>query len=256
MSALEIELFPCREDNYGVLLHDPQTRMTASIDVPNASEVDAILVAKGWSLTHILVTHHHIDHVEGIEELKEKYGAVVVGPSYEADQIPGIDRGVSEGDTLTFSGRTVDIYHTPGHTMGHICFSIPGEKLLFAADTVFPLGCGRLFEGDAADMWSGYLKLIELPDDTVIYSGHEYTLGNAEFALTVDGDNQILVERVEQIRKMREAGMPTVPTTMELEKQTNPFFRVQDAGVRKNLGMETASDVEVFAEIRTRKDNF
>jgi len=254
MTPLEIDLFPCRSDNFGVLLHDPVSGATASIDAPEEKPILDALARRGWTLTHILTTHHHGDHVEANLALKQRFGATITGPKRET--IPGIDRKVDEGDVFEFAGRRVEVIATPGHTLGHICFYLPEEKLLFAADTLFALGCGRVFEGTPAQMWGSLEKLAALPDETTVYFGHEYTLSNARFAKTVDPDNAALLARVAEIEALRAAGGFTAPTTIGLEKATNPFLRAGDPAIRRHLGMETASDAEVFAEIRGRKDRF
>ncbi|MBB5044480.1 hydroxyacylglutathione hydrolase [Shinella fusca] len=254
MTPLEIDLFPCRSDNFGVLLHDPVSGATASIDAPEEKPILDALARRGWTLTHILTTHHHGDHVEANLALKQRFGATIIGPKRET--IPGIDRKVDEGDVFEFAGRRVEVIATPGHTLGHICFYLPEEKLLFAADTLFALGCGRVFEGTPAQMWTSLEKLAALPDETTVYFGHEYTLSNARFAKTIDSDNAALLARVEEIEALRAAGGFTAPTTIGLEKATNPFLRAGDPAIRRHLGMETASDAEVFAEIRGRKDRF
>lgn len=254
MTPLEIDLFPCRSDNFGVLLHDPVSGATASIDAPEEKPILDALARRGWTLTHILTTHHHGDHVEANPALKQRFGATIIGPKRET--IPGIDRKVDEGDVFDFAGRRVEVIATPGHTLGHICFYLPEEKLLFAADTLFALGCGRVFEGTPAQMWGSLEKLAALPDETTVYFGHEYTLSNARFAKTIDPDNAALLARVAEIEALRAAGGFTAPTTIGLEKATNPFLRAGDPAIRRHLGMETASDAEVFAEIRGRKDRF
>ena len=254
MAPLEIELFACRSDNFGVLLHDPETGATASIDAPEEKPILDALARRGWTLSHIFTTHHHGDHVEANLALKKRFGATIIGPACES--IPGIDRKVDGGDSFDFAGRRVEVIATPGHTRGHICFHLPEEKLLFAADTLFALGCGRLFEGTPADMWTSLCKLAVLPDETVVYFGHEYTLSNARFAVTVDPQNAVLAKRAGDIEALRAKGGFTAPTTMGLEKATNPFLRAADPAIRRHLGMERASDAEVFAEIRGRKDRF
>lgn len=254
MTPLEIELFACRSDNFGVLLHDPATGATASIDAPEEKPILEALERRGWRLSHIFTTHHHGDHVEANLALKDRFGATIIGPARET--IPGIDRKVDGGDSFDFAGRRVEVIATPGHTLGHICFHLPEEKLLFAADTLFALGCGRLFEGTPAQMWDSLSKLAALPEETTVYFGHEYTLSNARFAKTVDPENVALAHRVEEIEALRAADAFTVPTTIGLEKATNPFLRAGDPAIRRHLGMEGASDAEVFAEIRGRKDRF
>lgn len=256
MKPLDIELFGCRSDNFGVLLHDPATGATASIDAPEETPIEEALARRGWRLTHIFTTHHHGDHVAANAALKSRFGATVIGPAREADRIPGIDRTVDDGDRFDFAGHPVEVIGTPGHTAGHVCYHLPADGLLFAADTLFALGCGRLFEGTAAQMWQSLSKLAALPEETVVYFGHEYTLSNARFALTVDPDNATLRERAAEIERMRAAGRFTAPTTIGLEKATNPFLRAADPGLRKALGMPNATDTEVFAEIRARKDRF
>ena len=254
MAPLEIELFPCRSDNFGVLLHDPATGATASIDAPEEKPILDALARRGWTLSHIFTTHHHNDHVEANAALKQRFGMTIIGPGRET--IPGIDRKVDDGDTFDFAGRRVEVIATPGHTLGHICFYLPEEKLLFAADTLFALGCGRLFEGTPADMWTSLSRLAALPDDTTVYFGHEYTLSNARFARTIDPENAALSQRVAEIEALRAKGGFTAPTTIGLEKATNPFLRAADLAIRRHLGMERAGDAEVFAEIRGRKDRF
>lgn len=256
MNPLEIDVFLCRSDNFGVLLHDPETGLTASIDAPEEAPILAALERHGWKLTHIFTTHHHQDHVEANLALKERFGCEIIGPYEEAVAIPGLDRSVADGDEFEFAGRRVQVIATAGHTAGHICFYLPDDGLLFAADTLFAMGCGRLFERPAADMWHSFQKLIALPDDTNVYFGHEYTLSNARFAVTVDPENADLQARAAEVEALRNAGNFTIPTTIGLEKKTNPYMRVADAGIRRTLGLECASDAEVFAEIRTRKDNF
>ncbi|MCP4317336.1 MAG: hydroxyacylglutathione hydrolase [Hyphomicrobiales bacterium] len=256
MANLQIELFPCREDNFGVLIHDPQTGATASIDAPEEAPIVAALNRAGWELNHILVTHHHFDHVEANAVLKAKYQADITGPASEADKIPGLDTSVREGDRFHFGNYAVEVIETPGHTLGHICYYLPDAGVLFAADTLFALGCGRVFEGTPEQMHHSLQKLAALPDETTVYFGHEYTEANARFAVTIDPDNEALAQRVAEIQKMRAAGIATAPTTIGVEKATNPFLRAADPAVRANLGMQSADDVAVFAEIRSRKDNF
>ena len=256
MEALQIECFPCRSDNFGVLLHDPETLLTASIDAPEEHAIVAAAERRGWKLSHIFTTHHHQDHVEANLALKERYGLSIIGPAAEAKKIPGIDRMVSDGSSFLFGNNTVRVIETPGHTAGHVCYHLPDAKLLFAADTLFALGCGRLFERAPADMWASLQKLAVLPDETVVYFGHEYTLSNARFALTIDPDNSRLATRAREIEEARANGRFTCPTTIGLEKETNPFLRAGDPAIRRVLDMEDASNEDVFAEIRRRKDNF
>lgn len=253
---LEIEQFPARDDNFGVLIHDPATGETAAVDAPQLQPILDALERRKWTLTSLIITHWHGDHVEANLDLKAKFGIKIIGPEAEASKIPGIDITVKGGDTIDFAGRKIDVIDTPGHTLGHVSYSIPSEKLLFSADTLFSLGCGRLLEGTADQMWASLSKLMQLPDDTAIYCGHEYTLANARFALTIDPDNQALVSRALEVEHLRAAGKPTLPTSMGAERAANPFLRAGDGTIRERLGMENASDAAVFAEIRKRKDNF
>ncbi len=256
MKPLDLDVFLCRTDNFGVLVHDPETGLTASIDAPDAEAVIAAANRRGWTISHIFTTHHHTDHVEGNLALKEKYGCEIVGPINEAVAIPGLDMTMSDDDTFLFGEHPVRVIETPGHTAGHICYHFAEDKLLFAADTLFALGCGRLFERPPADMWHSLQKLAVLPDETAIYFGHEYTLSNARFALTIDPGNERLKARAAEIEALRAEGKFTIPTTLALEKETNPFLRAGDPAIRRNLLMETKTNEEVFAEIRKRKDNF
>lgn len=250
---LAVHQFPARSDNYGVLMHD-ESGATASIDAPETDAVLAALEETGWTLTHILTTHHHMDHVAGNEDLKSRFGCEIVGPKAEADRIPGIDRAVSGGDTFDWAGHRIEVIATPGHTKGHIVYHLPEHHLLFAADTLFACGCGRVFEGTMEEMWGSLERLLDLPDETVVHAGHEYTLSNARFAVTIDPDNTELRERLAEVERLRAENRPTLPTTMARERATNPFLRVGDVAIRSGLGMMEASDAEVFAEIRRRKD--
>ena len=254
--ALIVEQFPCRTDNFGVLIHDPETRMTASIDAPEFAPIKAKLDEKGWRLNRILTTHHHADHVEANLALKKEYACTVTGPAVEADRIPGINVEVRGGDTFAFGAFQVRVIDTPGHTLGHISYWLPEAGVVFAADALFALGCGRIFEGTPEMMWASLERLAALPDETSVYCGHEYTEANARFAVTVEPENADLIARAEEVRRLRQAGKPTLPTTIALEKRTNPFLRARAPTIGKRLDMSGAEPVEVFAELRRRKDNF
>lgn len=256
MTKLQIEVFLCRSDNFGVLIHDPETGLTASIDAPEEGPILRALDQRGWTLSHIFTTHHHHDHVDANLALKERFQCKIIGPLDEALAIPGLDQAYGDGDTFEFAGRKVEVILTPGHTAGHICYYLPDEKLLFAADTLFAMGCGRLFERPAPDMWASFQKLMALPDDTNVYFGHEYTQSNSTFALTIDPSNDALKKRHSDVLATRARGGFTIPTTIALEKATNPYMRVANSDLRAHLGLNDASDAEVFAEIRARKDNF
>jgi len=254
--TLQIDQFMSRTDNFGVLVHDPKSGETALIDAPDEAAILKAVERTGWTPTVILTTHHHIDHVEANLALKKRFGLKIFGPKAEAAKIPGIDVELSEGSKLEFAGEPVEVIETPGHTAGHICYYFPKSHVAFVADTIFAMGCGRLLEKPAPVMFHSLQKLLELPAATALYCGHEYTLSNARFALTIDPTNSALKERAAKVEKLRAANQPTLPTTLAEELATNPFLRWHDPAIRKNLGMETASDADVFAEIRKRKDNF
>jgi hydroxyacylglutathione hydrolase len=254
MAAI-IHQFLCLDDNFGVLMHDPATGATASIDVPEAGPVLNALSEKGWTLTHILVTHHHKDHIGGIGEVRLRYPDVtIVGPAPDKARVPGADIYLGEGEDVVVGSLRGKVIETPGHTSGHIVYHFAGDKLLFAGDTLFAMGCGRAFERPAQVLYESVMKLAALPDDTQVYCGHEYTLSNGRFALKVDPSNEALKARMADVEKKRAAEEFTLPTTIALEKKTNPFFRADDAAIRKELAMETASSADVFAELRERKN--
>ncbi len=254
MAALEIHQFPCLSDNYGVLIRDPDTGVTAAIDVPEAGKVRDALAAKGWKLTHILATHHHNDHTAGNLEIKAETGCTVIGPRAEAARIPGIDTQVGQGDRFKFGSFDVEVLDTPGHTAGHISYVIPAAGVAFVGDTLFAMGCGRIIEGDPEMMWTSLQKIARLPAETRIYCGHEYTVANARFALTIEPDNAALVRRAAEVEALRAAGKPTLPTLLADELATNPFLRAPNAGIRRRLGMEKSADWQVFGEVRERKN--
>ncbi len=252
----ETRLFRCLKDNYGVLVHDPATGATASIDAPEAAPVEAALKASGWKLTDILVTHHHADHTDGIKALKDEYKCRVVAPAGEAAKIPAVDETVREGDTVKVGSLVANVIETPGHTLGHIAYWFHGDKLAFVGDTLFSIGCGRVIEGTPAQMWASLKKLRDLPNDTEIFCGHEYTLANIKFARTVEPDNPVLAARESQARKQIEEGEPTIPTTIGDEKLANCFLRADLPEVAAGIGMAGKPAVEVFTEIRARKNKF
>jgi hydroxyacylglutathione hydrolase len=254
--ALVIEQFPARADNFAVLIHDDASRLTGAIDAPDETPIVAKLKEKGWRLDHIFTTHHHLDHVEANLALKAAYGCTISGPAAEAAKIPGIDALMSGGDHFRFGHHPVAVIATPGHTLGHITYHLPEAKVAFVGDTLFAVGCGRVIEGTMEVMWQSLAKLLTLPDDMSIYCGHEYTEANIRFALTIEPGNAALVHRAAEVAALRAAGKATLPTTLALEKATNPFLRVDEPAIRKVLGMEGAPQAAVFGEIRKRKDSF
>jgi hydroxyacylglutathione hydrolase len=252
--AAEIRLFTCLSDNFGYLIHDPATRATASIDAPEAGPIAKALEREGWNLTDILVTHHHHDHVGGIAELKQKYRCRVVAPHDKKAAIANVDLRAANGDVVKVGNLLARVLETPGHTLDHISYVFDGEKAVFAADTLFSIGCGRVFEGTYPMMWESLSKLRALPDDFRLYCGHEYTASNVKFALTVDPNNPALKARAEQVTKLRAENKPTVPTLLGEEKKANVFLRADEAEVAANLHMKGASAAEVFGELRERKN--
>ncbi len=253
---LNIHLVPCLSDNYAYLVHESTTSKVAIVDPSEAAPVFAALKAHGLKLTHILNTHHHFDHTGGNLELKEKTGARVVGPRADRERIPGIDEDVGEGDTWSLGHANAKIFDIPAHTKGHIAFWFEADKAVFTGDTMFAMGCGRLFEGTPAQMWSSLSKLAALPPDTRVFCGHEYTLSNGRFAITLEPSNAALKKRMADVVRLRAEGKPTIPSTIGLERETNPFLRPSNAELRKSLALESADVVEVFAETRRRKDAF
>lgn len=256
MSKLEIHQFPCLSDNYGFLIHDPEADTTAAIDTPEVGPIEAGLRTHGWQLTHILNTHHHFDHAGGNEELKDKTGCLIIGPRDEADKVPGIDKEVGDGDTFQFGTHEVQVIGVPGHTLGHIAYYFPDDGVAFVGDALFALGCGRVFEGTPDQMWASLDKLMKLPDDTTIYCAHEYTQANARFAVTIEPGNADLQARVKEIDSLRAHGKPTVPTTIGLERLTNPFVRPASEEIQRTVDLPGGEPAAVFTEVRHRKDTF
>lgn len=254
---LLIDIFPARSDNYGYLVHDTASGRTATIDAPDAKAIKEALARRGWGLTDVLITHHHTDHVEAIPALKRDYGATVTGPKAEAGKILGLDVLVEGGDTVALGETLFTVLETPGHTLGHIVYHDATGRHLFSADALFSLGVGRMFEGKPGPMWKGLEALRALPDDTLVYCGHEYTLANAAFALSVDPRNPALNIRAAEVKRMREAGQFTIPVSLGMEKATNPFLRADQPALAKAMGLaEGADPAKVFGALRKAKDDF
>jgi hydroxyacylglutathione hydrolase len=255
MTVPIVHMFPCLKDNYGFLLHDPDSGETACIDTPEADRILAEADAKGWTITQIWNTHWHPDHAGGNAAIKAATGCTIVGPKGEAARIPTLDRQLIEGDTVKLGAIAARIIDTPGHTAGHIVYNLPDHHIAFVGDTLFALGCGRLFEGTPQQMWASLGKLRALPDDTTVYCAHEYTAANAAFALSVDGENLALVAYADDVKSKRAKNIPTVPTTIGKEKKANPFLRADDPKLQAFVG-HTGDVVATFAEVRERKNRF
>ncbi|PSL17684.1 hydroxyacylglutathione hydrolase [Shimia abyssi] len=257
MPSQQLVTIPCLSDNYAFLLHNTVTGETTLIDAPEAAPINATLAEREWSLTTVMLTHHHYDHIDGLPDILAQYpNAKVIGASADAHRLPALDVAVAEGDTLTIAGESVRVIDVPGHTVGHIAYYFPDTKAVFTGDSLMALGCGRLFEGTPDMMWQSLSKLAALPDGTTVCSGHEYTVANGRFAATIDTGNPALNTRLAAVAKARADGIPTVPSSLAEERATNPFLRPNDPAIQRLLGMEGADPASVFAEIRRRKDNF
>jgi hydroxyacylglutathione hydrolase len=252
--AADIIVFTCLTDNFGYLVHDSASGATASIDAPEAAPIIGALEAKGWKLTDILITHHHGDHVGGVAELKQRYGCRVVAPHDKTSKIADVDQRVANGDVVKVGNLLARVVETPGHTLDHISYVFDSDKAVFAADTLFSIGCGRVFEGNPPMMWESLLKLRALPDDFRLYCGHEYTASNVRFALSVDPENPALKARAEEVARLRADNKPTIPSLLGEEKKANVFLRADDPLIAARLHMKGASAAAVFGELRERKN--
>ena len=253
---LEIVTIPCLKANYAFLAHDKATGQTAVVDVPEAAPIIAALKQRGWTLSHVLLTHHHWDHVDGLAALLADHPATVIGAAADAHRLPPLDIAVAEGDRVTIGSDTGTVIDVSGHTLGHVAFHFPASSVVFTADSLMAMGCGRLFEGTPAQMHASLSKLAALPPETLVCSGHEYTASNAKFALTIEPGNTALISRVEKIETARAQGRPTVPSLLSTERATNPFLRSDSPEIQANLGLSGADPVTVFTEVRRRKDSF
>jgi hydroxyacylglutathione hydrolase len=253
---LEIVTIPCLKDNYAFLAHDKATGQTAVVDVPEAAPIIAALKQRGWTLSHVLLTHHHWDHVDGLAALLADHPATVIGAAADAHRLPPLDIAVAEGDMITIGSDTGTVMDVSGHTLGHVAFHFPASSVVFTADSLMAMGCGRLFEGTPAQMYASLAKLAALPPETLVCSGHEYTASNAKFALTIEPGNVALISRVEKIETARAQGRPTVPSLLSTERATNPFLRSDSPEIQANVGLSGADPVTVFTEVRRRKDSF
>ena len=253
---LEVVQLPALSDNYIYLVHEAGSGQTAVVDPAETEPVLAALAARGWRLTHVLNTHHHYDHVGGNEALKAATGCTIVGPAADRDRIPGIDLALADGDTFHLGSARATVFDVPGHTRGHIAYWFADDHALFCGDTLFALGCGRMFEGTAPQMWASLSKFRALPPDTRVFCAHEYTQSNARFALSVEPGNAALVARAADIDRKRAANLPTVPSTIGEELATNPFLRPDSAELRRRFDLPQGELYEVFGATRAAKDNF
>lgn len=255
--SIDVAQFICLNDNFGLLAHDRATGATAAVDAPDGAAIAAEAERRGWPLTHLLITHHHADHIQGAYFLKERFPQLrIVGAAADAHRLPKLDQAVSDGDEVALGASRAQVISTPGHTHGHIAYYFSEDEAVFVGDTLFSLGCGRVFEGTMDEMRLSLERLANLPRETLIYCGHEYTQSNGRFALTVDPENPLLRERIAQVDALRAAGKYTLPTTIALENATNPFLRVEDPLVKKAMGMGDANPFAVFAAMRERKNRF
>ncbi|MCY4301417.1 MAG: hydroxyacylglutathione hydrolase [Aestuariivita sp.] len=253
----KIVTIPCLSDNYAFLAHEPKSGHTALIDIPESKPILQTLDKHGWSLNHVLITHHHADHVDGLDAVRTAHPeAKVVGAKSDRARLPKLDIEVSEGDHIHIGDETGTILDVPGHTMGHIAYYFRQAQVAFTADSLMALGCGRVFEGTMPQMWQSLQKLAQLPPETLICSGHEYTQSNGAFAITIDPDNPELQARIAEIARQREENTPTVPSRLSQELKTNPFLRATDPKIQRYLGLDGSAPADVFAEIRRRKDHF
>lgn len=253
---IQIQQIPVLQDNYIYLIHEIESGETAVVDPALAKPVLAVLEKNNWQLTYILNTHHHADHIGGNRDLKAATQCKVIGSKADFKRIPVIDISLQDGETLTLGKHTLQIIECSGHTLGHIAFYLADAKALFCGDTLFSMGCGRLFEGSAEKMWQSLTKFTQLPLDTKIYCAHEYSLANAKFALSIEPNNAELIQTIKHITELREDNRPTVPTSLKQELATNPFLRVNSVEIRSSLHLKNATELEVFTELRKRKDQF
>jgi hydroxyacylglutathione hydrolase len=254
--VLQIEILPALRDNYCYLVHDPRSGSTAAVDPPEPEPVLRALDRQGWRLSHVLSTHHHSDHTGGNRALVEATGCEVVGYRPDAKRVPGLTIALDDGDTFALGEARAQVLAIPGHTTGHVAYWFEDDRAVFCGDTLFAMGCGRLFEGTPEQMWASLSRLSALPPETRVYCGHEYTQANARFAITIEPANQALQARLAEVDRLRADGRPTIPSTIALEHATNPFLRADEPAVRRAVGLGEAAAWEVFAAVRRRKDTF
>ena len=256
VKMLEINIINAFSDNYIYLIRNEAKNITSVVDPGESTPVIKFLNARGWNLDEIVNTHHHHDHIGGNTELLEIYKSKLIGPIYDQNRISNIDVLVSDNEFINVAGVKTKVIHTPGHTLGHVCFYMEDEKCLFSGDTMFYLGCGRVFEGTMDQMWSSLLKLRFLPNDTLVYCGHEYTSSNAKFAKHIDPNNKLLDDAIVEIKNKREKGLPTIPFELGTEKKINPFLRADEQKFIDNTNLKTSNPEKFFSTMRLKKDNF
>jgi hydroxyacylglutathione hydrolase len=253
---LELVTVPCLADNYAYLVHDRDSGRTALIDAPEPGPILAALGAHQWRLTDILITHHHDDHIQGVDALRAQTHARVYGAAADAHRLPRLDDTLVNGSRFWIGSEEVHVIDVPGHTVGHIAFLMPASGYAFTADTLMAGGCGRLFEGTARQMYASLQKFAALPPETLICSGHEYTTTNLRFAATLEPQSTALISRIAEVAELRSQGRPTVPVRLDIELATNPYLRAHLPALKTAVGLADADDVTVFSEIRARKDKF
>ena len=256
MAQLDIRQIPVLNDNYVYLVREPEQNAVGVVDPAVVEPIMAEAERLGWAITHVINTHHHGDHTGGNLEIKKRTGCTIVGPGHDRDRIPGIDLELNDGDTFKFGAAEADVFFIPGHTRGHIAYWFAGADALFCGDTLFSIGCGRVFEGTMDQMWSSLSRLRTLPSETRVYCAHEYTQSNIQFAVSVDPNNLALRTREAEVKRKRERGEPTVPSRLGEELAANPFLRADQSDFQAALGMGGADPVAVFTEVRRRKDSF
>ena len=255
-NEIEIITIPALSDNYIFLIHNRLKNLTSVIDPAEVKPVNLILEQKGWKLDQIINTHHHHDHTQGNQSLKNTWNAKIVGPKDEEDKILDLDIQVRNLDKIKIAGLDATVIHTPGHTLGHVMYHFPNEYILFAGDTIFSLGCGRVFEGTMENMWESLVKIRDMPPNTMIYCGHEYTINNLKFALHVDPNNKDLLKFGEHIHLTRSKQKPSIPTLLSTELACNPFLRVDKDTISKSVNSDHKNPYQVFSLLRAKKDNF
>lgn len=253
---MQIIQIPCRQDNYAVLIHDDKTGKIILFDAPEHDAIANVLTTNGWQLDHMLITHYHFDHIEGAQSLKAQFGGDIYGPIINAHELPCVDHQIDESHNLNLLGMDIKILDTPGHKDDHICFYLADLKIAIVADVIFSMGCGRILDGTAPQMFTSIAKLKALPEDTLFYCGHEYTTANGEFALSIEPNNPDLQARMAEVKTLRANNQPTLPTLLSQELKFNPFLRPHSPEIRTKLNMQNASDEAIFKQIRHLKDNF